>query len=564
MSVRSYFLAAAFCINLPFSAVAQINEGPYLAARHAANAFDFGKSSLYFGQALLADPENPYLLENSVSSRIALGDWTAAHRHAKTMKQLDYKSQTANIALNVYAAMNDDWDAVASLRADGHEIGPLVDGLTYAWTFVGMGQMSDALDAFDTLSDVAGLGAYSQYNKALALASVGDFEGADTIFAASPENGMRYNRRSTIAHAQIMSQLGRNPDALALVDGIFGPQTDPTLVQIRTALAAGESLPFTYARTAKDGLSEVYLIIAQALLRESTDDYALRYARAAAALNPVNTDAILLSADLLENLGQYDLATATYSTVDPADPAYQSAELGRAEALRQAGRTNTAIEVLQALARAYPDMPRVHAAAGDAYRENDDLEAAQSSYTKALSLYDDADPLKWFIYYMRGITHHTRDNWPAAEADFRASLRLNPDQPQVLNYLGYSMVERGINMDEALGMIETAVAAEPQNGAIVDSLGWVLFQRGQYEDAVGHLENAAALLPVDPVINDHLGDAFWAVGRFIEAQFQWNRALSFDPVDADADRIRRKLDIGLDAVLAQDGAAPLGAARDNN
>ena len=164
---------------------------------------------------------------------------------------------------------------------------------------------------------------------------------------------------------------------------------------------------------------------------------------------------------------------------------------------------------------------------------------------------------------MRGITNHTLDNWPAAEADFRAALALNPDQPQVLNYLGYSMVERNINMEEALQMIETAVAAEPQNGAIVDSLGWVLFQRGDYKAAVGHLEDAAALEPVDPVVNDHLGDAFWAVGRFIEARFQWNRAMSFNPAETDAARIRRKLEIGLDAVLAEDGEPPLSATSDD-
>jgi Flp pilus assembly protein TadD len=130
-----------------------------------------------------------------------------------------------------------------------------------------------------------------------------------------------------------------------------------------------------------------------------------------------------------------------------------------------------------------------------------------------------------------------------------------------LNYLGYSLVERGEKMDEALDMIERAVAAQPQNGAIVDSLGWVLFQMGQYEEAVGHLENAAALEAVDPVVNDHLGDAFWAVGRTTEAQFQWNRALSFSADTSDeAARIRRKLDIGLDAVLLEEGADPIRVA----
>jgi Flp pilus assembly protein TadD len=150
-------------------------------------------------------------------------------------------------------------------------------------------------------------------------------------------------------------------------------------------------------------------------------------------------------------------------------------------------------------------------------------------------------------------------DWPGAEADFRAALALRPGQAQVLNYYGYSLVERRERLDEALAMIEEAVRAEPQNGAIVDSLGWALFRLGRHEEAVVHMEQAAALEPSDPVVNDHLGDVFWAVGRKREAAFQWRRALSFGPDEAEAQRIRRKLEIGLDAVLAEEGAPPLVA-----
>ncbi|MCO4847429.1 MAG: tetratricopeptide repeat protein [Yoonia sp.] len=557
-------MACAICALLPLSAIAEPKAGAYLAARQAAFANDFKAGARYFTQTLIGDPTNPYLLENALVSYVALGDFERAKPIATIMTQSGIKSQMAHIVLSVDAAAQDNWDHVFSQLESGLEIGPLVDGLTQSWGYVGKGQMSAALESFDALTETAGLAAYSLYNKALALSYVGDFESADAIFAGSPANGMRYNRRSAIVHAQIMSQLGRNADALALIDGVFGPQTDPTLAKMRAVLVTDAVLPFTFVHNARDGLSEVYLIVAQALLRDGNDDYTLRYARAAVALNAANTDAVLLTANLLENLGQYDLATATYSTVVPSDPAHQSAELGRSEALRKAGRTGAAIEALQALARAYPDMPRVHATAGDAYRESSDFKAAKTSYTKALALYDDADPLRWFIHYTRGITYHTLNDWPAAEADFRAALVLRPDQPQVLNYLGYSMVERGINMEEALGMIESAVAAEPQNGAIVDSLGWVLFQRGEFDTAVGHLENAAALMPIDPIINDHLGDAYWAVGRLIEAEFQWNRALSFDPLETDATRIRRKLEIGLDAVLVEEGTAPLEVASGDN
>jgi len=158
--------------------------------------------------------------------------------------------------------------------------------------------------------------------------------------------------------------------------------------------------------------------------------------------------------------------------------------------------------------------------------------------------------------------------WDKAETDFRAALDLNPDQPQVLNYLGYSLVEKQDKLDEALDMIKRAVAARPDSGYIVDSLGWVLYRLGRYDEAVGHMENAVELMPVDAVVNDHLGDVFWAVGRKREAEFQGKRALSFvDPDDAsaeaDPERIRRKLEVGLDKVLAEEGAPPLAFANDD-
>ncbi|MEM9972515.1 MAG: tetratricopeptide repeat protein, partial [Pseudomonadota bacterium] len=140
-----------------------------------------------------------------------------------------------------------------------------------------------------------------------------------------------------------------------------------------------------------------------------------------------------------------------------------------------------------------------------------------------------------------------------AEADFRRALELNPGQPQVLNFLGYSLVEQRRNLDEALGMIEQAVASRPDSGYIVDSLAWVYYRLGRFEDAVEPMERAVELLPTDPIINDHLGDVYWMVGREREARFQWERALSFEPEEEDATRIRLKLEIGLDEVLAQEG-----------
>ncbi|MEL6682929.1 MAG: tetratricopeptide repeat protein, partial [Pseudomonadota bacterium] len=312
------------------------------------------------------------------------------------------------------------------------------------------------------------------------------------------------------------------------------------------------------------GLSDLYHMIAGLVEDEAPPAFTLMYARAAMYLDPANTPAILMAAGLLEEMGQYDLANTTFSSISTEDPSFHAAELGRADVLRSAGRDDAAIEVLEALTRSHPDLPQVWATKGDTLRQTERYSQANDAYTRALSLYDDGSSAKWFVHYTRGITNHAMDLWPAAEADFRAALALNPDHPQVLNYLGYSLVERGEKLNEALEMIETAAAARPDNGAIIDSLGWVYFQMGRYDEALVHMERAASLLPTDPVINDHLGDVYWSVGREIEAKFQWQRALSFEPKEEDAERIRDKLIRGLDLVLLDEGLDPIHVARGND
>ncbi|WP_411643690.1 tetratricopeptide repeat protein [Loktanella agnita] len=540
--------------------MAEPDAGAYLAARHAGVANDFAAGARYFTKGLLADPTNGYLLENALTSYMALGQVDRALPIAQALIGQGHQSQMANLALSLADVKAGNWDGVFTALEQGRSIGPLVDGLAQAWAHLGQGDMRRALDRFDHVIASEGMEVYGLTHKAYALASVGDFEAAEAVFGASSTNGMRYSRRSAVAHAQILSQLGRNDDALAIVDGVFGRQLDPSLHALRSALVAGNAVAYDAVSTPVEGMADIYHVIAGAVRGEAPDAYTLLYARAATYLWSDNTPAILLTAGLLEDMGQYELANTAFSRVDVADPSYHAAELGRAEMLRSAGMKEAAIDVLDNLAQSHPELPQVFATKGDTLRQIRRYAEAADAYSKALTLYDDASPVKWFVHYTRGISNHLINNWPAAEADFRAALELQPDHPQVLNYLGYSLVERGEKLDEALQMIQTAAAARPDSGAIVDSLGWVLFQMGQYQEAVIHLERAAALEPLDAVINDHLGDVYWAVGREIEANFQWQRALSFGPTPDDAQRIREKLDRGLDMVLRDEGLTPIHVA----
>ncbi|MEM9973088.1 MAG: tetratricopeptide repeat protein [Pseudomonadota bacterium] len=560
-ALLSLALAAATAL-IPLAATAG-NSGAYLAARQAGGDSDFEAAAQYFARALISDRNNPELIESTMGSYLSLGDLERAVPLARRMGDLGVESQIASLVLFGDMAKREAWGEILTALENGRSVGPLYDGLLKAWAYVGDGSMSMALETFAAIEEERGTQAFGLYHRALALAAVGDFEGANAIFEGEAGVNLRLTARGVSAHAEVLVQLEDNAGALAKLDEAIERAPDPYLTSLRGRIAAGGLTPFTVVRNAVDGIAEMHFSIATALTGEASDAFTLLYSRIVNSLREDHIEGKILSAELLERMDRYELATVVYDAVPLEHPYFHIAEMGRAEALNQAGRTDAAIEVLTQLGKTHADLPIVHVTLGDTLRRLERFEEATAPYDRAIALLDEPVRPHWSLFFSRGITHERTGNWPQAEADFRKALELQPEQPQVLNYLGYSFVEMQTNLDEALDMIERAVEGEPNSGYITDSLGWVLYRLGRYEEAVVHMERAVELLPVDPIINDHLGDVYWAVGRLREAEFQWLRALSFDPEPDEARRIRRKLDIGLDAVLAEEGAEPLQIANDD-
>ncbi|EAQ24570.1 tetratricopeptide repeat protein [Roseovarius sp. 217] len=553
---------------MPLPAVAEEAPGSYLAAQQARATGDFAAAAQYYAQALTRDPSNPALMENATVAYLALGRLDPAAAIARKIESDGLRSQVSQMALVAQETRDGQWDALLTRIEEDRGVGDLADGMIAAWADLGKGDMTSALARFDAVAEERGLRSFAIYHKALALASVGDFEGADKVFSGEDDAPIQRTRRGVIGWAQVLSQLGEQTRAISIIDDTFGSDLDHEISALRASLEAGESVPFNLVNSASDGISEVFFSLGRALMQEANDEYILIYARVAEMIKPAHVDAILMAAELLEGLERYDLAIEAFKQVPRDHPSYHLAELGRSDVLRRAGKPDAAIEVLEQLATIYPDLPEVHVAVGDLYRSQEDFASAVPAYDRALDLYSARGSDQWFVHYARAISHERLDNWPEAEADFRRALELNPDHPQVLNYLGYTMVEKHINLDEALNMIERAVAAQPESGYIVDSLGWVLYRLGRYEEAIVHMERAAELMPTDPVVNDHLGDVLWAVGRQVEARFQWKRALSLNESepspDLEPERVRRKLELGLDQVLKDEGAEPLKLVKDGN
>ncbi|MCX8509760.1 MAG: tetratricopeptide repeat protein, partial [Rhodobacteraceae bacterium] len=419
--------------------------GPYLAGRVASINSDYLAAADYFTQALAADPANGALLESAVVARIGVGDFAGAIPVAQKLTGKLPQSRLADMAVLAGLAQSGDFAATQTAMDQGRSAGPLVDGLFRAWTRVGAGQMTEASAEFDKVAQQKGLAPFALYHKALALALVGDYEGADAIFAAQQSGPIRATRRSIIAHAQILSQLERDGDAIKLLDETVGKDPrDTTIAALRADLEAGKTVPFTAIKSPVDGMAEVFLAVGSALSEQAAPDKGqppfdtLMYARTAIFLRPDLTEAVLLAGEILNQQTQYDLAIATYDLVPQDSPDYLVAALGRADALIASGRSDAAIEALQQLAKSEPDRIEIWAALGDTLRRNDRFKEGISAYDHAIGLINAPAKGFWALYYARAICLEREKQWDKAEADFRMALKLSPDQPDVLNYLGYS------------------------------------------------------------------------------------------------------------------------------
>ncbi|MDA5092546.1 tetratricopeptide repeat protein [Aliiroseovarius sp. KMU-50] len=537
--------------------------GPYLATRMADFQGDFNATLDYGTRAIAQNPENEGILEGVTIAQLVLNPLPDATPYARRLEALNADNRVARLVLLGDALGREDWDSALEMLDAGVSVGSLMTNMLRAWAELGRGRMSQALSIYDELAKDEDTAGFALFQKALATALVGDFETADALLRDQLAE-FQLNRRGVVAYAQILSQLEKYDEAIALIEEATGGVLDDELTAMVDTLKSATPLPYTAISGARDGAAELFYMIADNLSLDASHSTVLIYARIAEHLAPTLHAATLLTAQLHEELGQYDLAVAAYARIPQDSPIFLQAALGRALALNNNDRADEAIGELRALSGQFPERARIPTLLGEFLSRQDRHEEARVAFDHAISLFQGEVSTQWRVYFQRAIVLSKLDDWPAAEADFRKSLDLSPNQPNVLNYLGYSLVERREKLDEALGMIERAVAERPDSGYITDSLGWVYYRLGRYDEAVKQMERAVELLPIDPILNDHLGDTYWAVGRKREAEFQWKRSLSFVTDDTDLeelnpDRIRRKLEVGLDQVLEEEGAAPLQA-----
>ena len=530
--------------------------GSYLAGKLARRDNDMDAAAKYFSQALAEYPDNLDLLRQAFLAVNAEGREVEAMAIARRMVDVRPKDSIGGVALMVDAIKRGDTVAargrLEALPKDGYNT--LLVPLLQAWLQVADGDTMGAIAILDKLAESEGFAVFRQYHSALVHDIAGNADEADAAygFIVMSESGGSF--RSVSGYGSYLERAGRIDEARELYGTYI--ETNPSVIWFEPStmrLETGVRPPRT-VRNERDGAAEVLFGIASALYQENALDAAMLYARLAGYLRPGFDAVNLLIGDIFEVQGRPEESIAAYRAVSQNSPLSWSVRLRIANNLDALDRTDEAIAHLRGMADERPDRSDALLALGNLLRSKERWADAVAAYDEGLARIGDREPRHWRSLYARGIALERSRQWPRAEKDFLDALDLAPDQPSVLNYLGYSWVDQGINLAKALDFIERAVELRPEDGYIIDSLGWALYRMDKFEDATRQLERAVERRPDDPTINDHLGDAYWRVGRYVEARYQWRRALVLEPTEEGAvANIEAKLRDGLSPLAVADG-----------
>ena len=519
----------------------------YLVGRFADAHGDTRAAATFLAIAAAADREITDLHRLAFTLLVAEGRFDEATPMAERLLQIDDEAPLPAILLGTRAAAAGQFSAAErqfdALPRKG--LNAFLAPLLLAWAEAGRGDIDGALRLLKVGGTVKAFAPVFDLHAALIADLANRPDLAETHFQAALQ-GQR-TLRAVEAAGAFYQRAGRIEAARALYQKYHEEQPDRSLFDGDRALAAGSNAPRVVV-TYQAGLAEALFDAASLARQSGAQDLALVFSRLALNLRPNFPLCQLLLADVLSRQGRLEEAEPVFHAIDPNATAADYARLRLAVNLDEAGRTDAAVSELRRLVDSRPDGYDAAMTLGDVLRGHKRFAEAAEAYDVALrratSDQKAANPQLWPLYYARGIALERSGQWPRAEADFLQALKLKPDQPDVLNYLGYSWVDQGNNLAEGRSLLERAVKQRPNDGAIIDSLGWALFRLGDYAGAVRHLERAAELKPEDPTINEHLGDALWRVGRTDEARFQWQRALTLNPEPEQIEPLKAKVSSG--------------------
>lgn len=524
-------------LNVPTSPLAG-----YLAGRMAQFNDDAKAAAHYFTHALKYDPEQVHLLGLAFGYNVTQGNLTEAAKLAPIVAQHGGNKLVSQLVLGVEAAHKADFTAAEQAFSEmpATDFLKMLRPVLIAFSQAGQGRIDDAVASLDLAPAETGQLSLTPYFQAV-IYDLGDrLPEARSKYMAYLDNHP-HPFSEAVKYAGLLLQRQGDQDAAAKLyerfESVIRPHADKNAL-----LALGKDAPRGLA-SAQHGIAEILFAAAMVLQGTQAGDLSQSMLRQALYLNPDYSQARLMLGEHLARANHYKESNEHFLMIKSEKEVVYS--LKRAALNAQAMEdVDQALSLLDEALKHGADKAEIAALRGEILQREKRYEEANKAFSEAIAALNEVQPNDWLLFFSRGVSFERTKQWPQAEADFKRALELKSDQPDVLNYLGYSWVDKGMNLTEARQLIEKAVALRPEDGAIVDSLGWALYRLGEFEQSVVELERAAELVPHDPTVNDHLGDAYYRVGRVVEAIFQWKRALSLDP-EADAKAvIETKIETG--------------------
>jgi tetratricopeptide (TPR) repeat protein len=531
----------------PHDLKAMTMSGSYLAARHASVERDSASAAAFYRSALRIDPKNNELLDRAFISSLADGDIDEAVKLADRILTIDKSNRVARLVVGVRDLKMKKYSAAQS-NINQSVRGPITDlvaTLLSGWATYGAGDTKAAVANIDKLTGPEWYPIFKDLHSGMILELAGKEKDA----------GVRLERAHKLDDSMLRVAddyarwLTRNKDdaaATAIYQAFEKKLPRHPLVQeaLRQTKAGKKMSPLV--DSPQTGAAEALYGIGATLTRRGGEDLALVYLQLSLYLAPNHPLALLSLADLYESVKKPAMAIKVYERMPANSVLKRNAQIQLATNLDAADRSEEAIKILKGVKAEDPKDIEAIMALGNIERGRKKFADCAETYSQGIAALPDAnEKSNWVYYYYRGICEERSKQWNKAEADMRKALQLQPEQPHVLNYLGYSWIDQGINLDEGMKMIKRAVDQRPDDGYIVDSLGWAYYRIGNYDDAVKNLERAIDLKPEDPTINDHLGDAYWRTGRTLEAKFQWAHARDLKPEPEELPKIEAKIQNGL-------------------